>query len=616
MTSAKKFELFQKVLVPVVAGFPAEISLAAARMIAGAERLLLFGLVPVAENQSLSTGATRAQQLRRFLRTIPEVTLARTRVSYNPWHEVVNLIEEEQPDLLVLEWPSATHALGVNLEEILSHPPCDLCLVRAPLGRLKRILVPLRGGPYAELALRLALNSAHNVDAKLSSLHIRTPQVTSTTRQRKLALNQDAAFEGLSRVLDQLPEVNQRNVQTRDAAKTIIQASKKFDLVVMGASAQVRKTQDSFGQTAERVLHESKSGVIVVRTKRSMPARAITQSVGQKAISVLVDKWFAENTYHSDEFVDLKRLRRLKEAQGISISLAMPALNEEATVGKVIRTIKTALMDKAKIIDEIVLVDSGSTDKTMQIAADCGVPVYAQKDILPKHGVHKGKGEVLWKSLFVTRGDLVFWIDTDIVNINPGFVYGLIGPLLANPSLQFVKGFYRRPLRVGKKLQAGGGGRVTELTARPLLNLFYPELSGVVQPLSGEYGGRRSVLEKLSFFSGYGVETGLLIDIFEEYGLSAMGQVDLQQRIHHNQPLEALSMMSFAIIQVVIRKLEKRYGREILEDVNKSMKLIRFEDERFFLDVEEISELERPPMVSLPEYGKRRFRNLKGDRQV
>jgi glucosyl-3-phosphoglycerate synthase len=174
--------------------------------------------------------------------------------------------------------------------------------------------------------------------------------------------------------------------------------------------------------------------------------------------------------------------------------------------------------------------------------------------------------------------------------------------LLVNPSIQFVKGFYRRPLRVGEKMQAGGGGRVTELTARPLLNLFYPELSGVVQPLSGEYGGRRSALEQLTFYSGYGVETGLLIDVFEKFGLSAIAQVDLRERIHHNQPLESLSKMSFAIIQVVIRKLEQRYGMGILEDVNRSMKLIRYEPGRLFLDVEKIAERDRPPMVDLPEY--------------
>ncbi|MCE7861193.1 MAG: glucosyl-3-phosphoglycerate synthase, partial [Chloroflexi bacterium CFX2] len=150
--------------------------------------------------------------------------------------------------------------------------------------------------------------------------------------------------------------------------------------------------------------------------------------------------------------------------------------------------------------------------------------------------------------------------------------------------------------------QAGGGGRVTELTARPLLNLFYPELSGVIQPLSGEYAGRRSALEQTAFYSGYGVETGLLIGIYEKFHLESIAQVDLLERIHHNQHLEALGKMSFAIIQTVIRKLEKRFGRAVLEDVNRSMKLIRHDGKGYLLDVEQIAEYERPPMIEVPEY--------------
>lgn len=170
-------------------------------------------------------------------------------------------------------------------------------------------------------------------------------------------------------------------------------------------------------------------------------------------------------------------------------------------------------MPKIPLLDEIVLIDSNSADRTRQIATSLGIPVYIHQELLPQYKPRAGKGEALWKSLYVTRDDLILWIDTDIVNIHPRFVYGLLGPLLLRRDVYFVKGFYRRPLKVGDKIQAAGGGRVTELTARPLLNLFYPELSGLIQPLSGEYGGRRSVLEQIPFSSGYGVEIGLIIDI-------------------------------------------------------------------------------------------------------
>jgi glucosyl-3-phosphoglycerate synthase len=275
-------------------------------------------------------------------------------------------------------------------------------------------------------------------------------------------------------------------------------------------------------------------------------------------------------------------------------------------VGNVIRTIKGALMDEWPLLDEIVLIDSNSTDRTAEIAESMGVPVYRHPDILSDMGTIAGKGEALWKSLHVLKGDIIAWVDTDITNIHPRFVYGIIGPLLKHPHLQYIKGFYQRPIAVDGRIQAYGGGRVTELVARPLFNLFYPELSGVIQPLSGEYAGRRTALERVPFFTGYGVETGLLIDILERYGLDAIAQSDLEVRVHHNQPLEGLSRMSFAILQVFIDRIEKRYGTALLEQANRSLKLIVQEPDRFGLEVQAISDHERPPMRRVPSYRKER----------
>jgi glucosyl-3-phosphoglycerate synthase len=233
--------------------------------------------------------------------------------------------------------------------------------------------------------------------------------------------------------------------------------------------------------------------------------------------------------------------------------------------------------------------------------------VYKHPEILAEQvGSQRGKGEALWKSLHVLKGDLIAWVDTDITNIHPRFIYGLLGPLLKRPNIQYVKGFYQRPIKVGDTLQAFGGGRVTELVARPLLNLFYPELSGIIQPLSGEYAGRRTALETLPFFSGYGVETGLLIDMLNLCGLDCIAQADLEERVHHNQPLVGLSKMSFAILQVFIARLESRYDVRLLEHANKTMKLIAYEPDRFALDVEAITDVERPAMVSIPAYAERR----------
>ncbi len=270
-----------------------------------------------------------------------------------------------------------------------------------------------------------------------------------------------------------------------------------------------------------------------------------------------------------------------------------------------IRTIKSALMDEVPLLDEIVLIDSASTDRTREIARECGIPVYVHSEILPEYGSRHGKGEALWKSLHVLQGDIVAWVDTDIRNIHPRFVYGIIGPLLRDSRIQYVKGFYHRPIHHDGKLYPREGGRVTELTFRPLINLFYPELSGLIQPLSGEYAGRRAALEQIPFFCGYGVETGLLIDILGRFGLGAIAQVDLVERVHRNQSLSSLSKMSFAIIQVVMRRLEDRHRLHLLDDVQMTMKLIFQEAGRYYLREEEICAQERPPIISLLEYARR-----------
>jgi glucosyl-3-phosphoglycerate synthase len=189
------------------------------------------------------------------------------------------------------------------------------------------------------------------------------------------------------------------------------------------------------------------------------------------------------------------------------------------------------------------VIDSGSTDDTRAIAARFGARVFSSRDILKSYGTFRGKGENLWKSLFVLQGDIIVWIDADISNIGPKFVYGLLGPLLERPEIGYVKAFYERPLRSTSGLTLSGGGRVTEILVRPLFSLFYPELAGLVQPLSGEYAGRRRLLERLPFSVGYGVEVGHLIDIYHQHGIESLAQVDLTAA-HRNQPVEALSRMS------------------------------------------------------------------------
>ncbi len=599
---------FPIVLVPVFEGCPSEDSLALAGLLDTTVRLL--GLVQVAEGMPLSGGSAAARELRKVLRKYTAQHRLgenfQVSVSFNAWQDLRQHIRATRPDLVIFDWNAIQNCQAGGRGDALANIGANLAVVRGPIGeKVARSLVPLRGGPHAQLALRLALALPTH---QISAVHLRSPRETPTETP--------APFRGLARILPSLPEVRYEMRPSEDPLAEIRSLAKEADLLIIGTPARAMGTGQQAEPAAGGLLETSPCPVIMVKSERAEPhtfTGAEAERSGSEAISILVDKWFAENTYHASEFDNLAELVKLKRAQNLTISLALPALNEEETVGTVISTVQKALVEKYPLLDEIVLIDSNSTDRTREIGRELGVPVYIHQELLPQYGARAGKGEALWKSLYVTRGDIVVWIDSDIVNIHPRFVYGVLGPLLHDPRVQFVKGFYQRPLRAGRKVTAAGGGRVTELTARPLFNLFYPELSGVIQPLSGEYGGRRSALEQLTFYSGYGVETGLLIDAYEKFGLRAIAQVDLLERIHHNQSLQALSKMSFVIIQTMLSKLEKRFQRPLLEEVNKSMKLIEYQNGAYYLNVQELAELERTPMIELPEYCQRFARTERAD---
>ena len=242
----------------------------------------------------------------------------------------------------------------------------------------------------------------------------------------------------------------------------------------------------------------------------------------------------------------------VRQKGSVDVSVCIPARNEELTVGAIVRQIRTHLTDAEggpPLVDEIVVMDDRSTDATAATAAEAGARVVAVTDVLPEEGELNGKGNVLWKSVAASRGDIVVWVDADLTSFTPACVSGLIGPLLRTPDIAMVKGFYERP-----EIDGTGGGRTTELMARPLLATLFPHLTPVHQPLGGEYSARRHVLEQLPFAQGYGVETGLLIDIAELCGIECIAQVDLGTRIHRNRPLDELSVQATEILHAGLRR--------------------------------------------------------------
>ena len=288
-------------------------------------------------------------------------------------------------------------------------------------------------------------------------------------------------------------------------------------------------------------------------------------------------------TFRAGEF-DAARL--VDEKAGQLISVCLPARDEQETVGAIVSTLRTELIERHALVDEILVVDDHSTDRTAEVAAAAGARVLAADEILPDYGEGHGKGEALWKSLYASCGDLVVWCDADVRDFDPMFVVGLVGPLLARPDLLFVKGFYERPADEGP----GRGGRVTELVARPLVSLLFPHLSPVLQPLAGEYGGRRAALEQLPFVEGYGVDLGLLIDVSARFGLEAMAQVDLGTRVHRNRPLDELSPQATAVLQTALRRADPTLIGDIATLVRPGLDPVRVES------------TERPPLVEVPGY--------------
>ncbi|WSA85368.1 glucosyl-3-phosphoglycerate synthase [Micromonospora sp. NBC_01796] len=324
----------------------------------------------------------------------------------------------------------------------------------------------------------------------------------------------------------------------------------------------------------------------------------------QTTVSPVVEAWSTYRTGSARQWT----AHQLGRAKGdTTVSVVIPAFDEEATVGAIVATIREHLVERVALVDEVIVVDSRSSDRTAEVAAAAGARVVSQDEVTRGLPRLDGKGDALWAGLAAAAGDVIAFVDADLREFRPHFVTGLLGPLLTDPSVCFVKGFYHRPLIEAGTVEPDGGGRVTELMARPLFNLFWPELAGFVQPLAGEYAGRREVLERVPFVSGYGVETAMLIDLLELVGLDALAQVDLGERLHRHQDTAALGRMSAQIMLTAWSRLHRqgqvrsktppatlltqfrRGGTETLPNLERE------------IVVSDVSVQERPPLIQFRE---------------
>ena len=327
-----------------------------------------------------------------------------------------------------------------------------------------------------------------------------------------------------------------------------------------------------------------------------------------------LSQWLDARTFHHSQFGDIKKLIELKEKKNLTISLCIPTLNEEATIGKEIVIFHSELRQRYPLLDEIAVIDSGSTDKTLEVAASYGASTYNADTILPSLEKKKGKGENLWKAIHQLTGDIIVYIDADIKNIHARFAYALVAPLLLHDEVEYVKAFYDRPLALSKDIRPTGGGRVTEILIRPLFSLLYPDLTGIIQPLSGEYAARRHILEQIPFPIGYGVETAHIMDIYEltaaqnsGNGLSAFAQVDLDMRVHRNQTTLSLGKMSFGILQTFLNRASKHNTLTLQKEYSNILRQFQAIDKHYETIEYNIIEDERPPIKTIPEYVKKHY---------
>ncbi|MCH9816230.1 MAG: glucosyl-3-phosphoglycerate synthase [Actinomycetia bacterium] len=311
-----------------------------------------------------------------------------------------------------------------------------------------------------------------------------------------------------------------------------------------------------------------------------------------------IREWFDQNTSTATDW-PLKDVLLAKG--GRTVDVILPALNEQQTVGRIVSEISSVLMTAdAPLVDDLVVVDSGSVDSTARVAAAAGARVVQRRDVFPDLRIEVGKGEAMWRALAATSGDVVVFIDADLRSFTADYVVGLLGPLLAQPEVQLVKAVYDRPLVSGETFIPAGGGRVTELVARPLLNALWPELAGIAQPLAGEYAAERKLLEGLQFPCGYGVEIGLLVDTYRQLGLAGLAQVDLGERRHRHQDSAGLANMSAQVLHAALARAPGSDGFQPQE----SATLLTFahNESGFTTSEQELQTKERPPLVTTAEY--------------
>ena len=602
-------------------------------------RVVVLGIVTVPEDTPLSQGASLVKAYRTLLRYIPpessrlsERVEVRTevRVAREVWQGIADQVQEEAADLLLLHWKGDTRTLGkiygTTIDALMEEPPCDIVLARLnAMPQVKNILLPVRGGSYSSLAMRLVSNMAEHWNAGVTVMHNLSQTAdtipAATENVYYPATLNDDDLNAFQNVLNEFP-AGARLLTTQGQLERVIAREATYhDLVVLGASGPEESRQDSQAfLIARRVAHDTGCALLVVKTRKPLRL-APTRSPAQDSESELretVDRWFAQNTFHYREFRSLSSLTLLKERNNLSISLVFPVYGptHPLALAEAVRRARFALMRDCALLDEIVVSAPGVKLDNQEIALlkaelageENDEVIFLGLDGSEEEGPAEGPAESLWQALQATRGDIIIWADPHISGFEARLFYGLAGPLLTYPEFQLAVGFYSESTSEETEHSRPLPNELVEMGLRPLLGGLFPPLAGVIDPSLLIGAARRDHLERLPFFTSAAFTTGILIDTAARAGLMSIAQVDLGHPPVHDLPPHPQRILS-EVLEVILRRTGERSQTALMKLYSPGIKTVHKTNGVYSLQVEAASTAQReiPPLAYTSGYQRHSF---------
>ncbi len=616
-------------------------------------RILILGIVTVPEETPLSQGASLVKAYRTMLRYIPQNSElderlevhTEVRVAREVWQGIRDQVKEEHGDLLLLHWKGSTHTpdkiYGDTIDALLNDPPCDIVLARFnnTLPDVKNILLPVRGGSYSNLALTLASNLAEEWQAGITVLHSLAASIPPAYPSYFGAVEPEPLEDpmaALQNLLLELPAGARLVTVHGQVASGIVREAHFHDLLILGASDPGPKEPAATvisGKLAERIAAETTCPLLVVKTRRpfelNRPMLGIKSEPAfrEPSLNELVDRWFAENTFQYREFRSMSSLTLLKERNDLSISLVWPVYGkvQPTTLAETVRRSRFALMRDCALLDEIVVCSPNVRFDETEIAAFYSWPgahprpeddnddqiVYYTPEIIreayPDNQLDWGPGESLWQALRRARGDIIVWGDPTMVGFEARLIYGLVGPLLSYPEFQLATGFYSTPENHSTE-SIPVYNDLTELSLRPMLGGFFPQLAGVINPVCTVGAARRELLERLPLFTGPAFTPALLADTSIRSGLMSIAQVDLGAPPDFAETLSSQRITSDVLL-ALLRRAEERTQSPLLTSFNPGVKRVQKTEGVYSLKLEASAAPQRelPPIAFTAGYKRPTF---------